>query len=193
MTKAAFIENIRQITSYLPVNEREKYVEYYSEMIDDAVEDGMSEEEAVASLGTIEEISAYIRENSAQSIQSPAPESVVREKKHLPVWAIVLIVLGFPIWFSLLCAVFSIYISGWAVIISLFAADISIFAAGIVSVPALFMVGSLAKLLITLGLGLFCLGLSGLMFIGLVKLSELYVKFTVFIVRKTVDAMKEVF
>ena len=81
MTKAAFIENIRQITSYLPVNEREKYVEYYSEMIDDAVEDGMSEEEAVASLGTIEEISAYIRENSAQSIQSPAPESVVREKK----------------------------------------------------------------------------------------------------------------
>lgn len=192
MTKAAFIENIRQITSYMPVNEREKYVEYYSEMIDDGVEDGMSEEEAVASLGTIEEISAYIRENSTQSEQSPAPE-IVREKKHLPVWAIVLIVLGFPIWFSLLCAVVSIYVSGWAVIISLFAADISIFAAGIVSVPALFVADSIAKLLITIGFGLFCLGLSGLMFIGLVKLSELYVKFTVFIVRKTVDAIKEVF
>ena len=56
MTKQEFLENIRKEMKGLPECEVEERTAFYSEMIDDRVEDGMSEEEAVASLGNINEI-----------------------------------------------------------------------------------------------------------------------------------------
>lgn len=48
MTKSDFLDLLREKISRLPEWEAAKTVVYYSEMIDDRIEDGMSEEEAVA-------------------------------------------------------------------------------------------------------------------------------------------------
>ena len=58
MTKAEFLEQLEQRLLSIGFDERQKTLQCYSEMIDDRIEDGISEDEATESLGTVEEIMA---------------------------------------------------------------------------------------------------------------------------------------
>ena len=58
MTKQAFLNRLNELTGALAEQERARLAEYYSEMIDDRVEEGVSEEEAVAALGDPADIAA---------------------------------------------------------------------------------------------------------------------------------------
>ena len=81
MKKDEFINELKRITAYLPQAESEKYIEYYSEIIADAMEDGMSEEDAVYSLGSIAEIEGYIKENN----ELPSSQKFPSVKSYAPV------------------------------------------------------------------------------------------------------------
>ncbi len=122
MTKLDFLELLAERLSGMPEEDVVKTAEYYGEMIDDRIEDGLSEEEAVASLGSINEIVAFAMSDV------PAGEKV-KFRRRLGTWEIILLILGAPIWLSLLIAafavIFSIYAALWSVIISLW----SVFAA----------------------------------------------------------------
>lgn len=65
MTKSEFILSLSEALALIPRSERVRVLEYYEEMIDDRIESGMSEEEAVAALGSIDEI-----------LKEAAPEAV---------------------------------------------------------------------------------------------------------------------
>ena len=52
MTKQAFLDELNRLTAGLTEQERTRLTEYYSEMIDDRVEEGVPEEEAVAAMGS---------------------------------------------------------------------------------------------------------------------------------------------
>lgn len=56
MTKSEFILYLSEALAHLPGSERSRVLEYYEEMIDDRIESGMTEEDAVAAMGSIEEI-----------------------------------------------------------------------------------------------------------------------------------------
>ena len=62
MTKAEFLNELKNRIAEYPSEETNQSVEYYSEMIDDRMEDGMSEPEAVASMGKVAEIAQQIKE-----------------------------------------------------------------------------------------------------------------------------------
>ena len=62
MTKVEFLDELKKQIAEYPSGETEQSLEYYSEMIDDRMEDGMTEGEAVASLGKIEDIARQIKE-----------------------------------------------------------------------------------------------------------------------------------
>ncbi len=122
MTKLGFLLSLKDRLSGLPQNEVEERLSFYSEMIEDRIEEGLSEEDAVSAVGSVDEIAAQILADV------PRTENVVencRSKKRLNVWEIVLLVLGFPVWFPLLIAgiavIFSLYVSLWSVIISFWA------------------------------------------------------------------------
>lgn len=51
MTKREFLEMLNKLTSRLNESERHRLLEYYGEIIDDRMEEGLSEAEAVAALG----------------------------------------------------------------------------------------------------------------------------------------------
>ena len=51
MNKQEYLESIRSRISAMPADDVNRFMDYYSEMIDDRVEDGLSEEEAVADMG----------------------------------------------------------------------------------------------------------------------------------------------
>ena len=125
MTKQEFLAALQDGLRGLPQSDIDERVSFYAEMIDDRVEDGLSEEEAVAAIGSADAIVAQI-------IADTPIAKLVKHKivpRRLSTLAVVLIAFGFPIWFSLLIAavavVFSLYVTLWAVIVSLW----SVFAA----------------------------------------------------------------
>ena len=164
MSREAFLAELRQRLAGLPREELEERLAFYSEMIDDRLEDGLAEEEAVSELGTPETVAAQIL---AEVPMSTLIRERVRPQKKRETGKTVLIVLGFPIWFSLLAAVlavgFSLYVSLWAVVVSLWAVAVS-FAAGVLAClagVALYMLkGNPGGAGCALGGALICAGLT---------------------------------
>lgn len=163
MTKAEFLAELRAAISGLPEADIEKSLDFYSEMIDDRVEDGLPEEEAVVALGSIEEIKTQILKDIP--ITKIIKEKV-KPKRSLSGLEITLLIVGFPIWLPLLISVaaviFSVYVTLWSVIVVLYSVDLVFFAGAIAgvlgSIPILLM-GNISAMLLALGSGLVCAGL----------------------------------
>ena len=137
MTKQEFLDSLRNSLSGLPREDAEERLSFYDEMIDDRMEEGLTEEEAVAGLGTAEEIADQIL---ADIPLTRLVKERIRPKRRLRAWEIVLLVLGFPLGFPLLMAAFAVvltvYIVIWAVIVSLWAVEVSFVAGALGSVAA---------------------------------------------------------
>jgi len=125
MNKLEFIEALRQRLSGLPQREVEERLGFYSEMIDDRMEDGLSEEAAVADMGAVETVADQIL---ADIPLSKIAKETIKPQKKLAGWEIALIIVSFPVWLPLLIAAFAVIISIYAVIWSLIIAFWSIFA-----------------------------------------------------------------
>ena len=186
MSRDAFIGELRHRMAGLPQQTVERTVEYYSELIADSVEDGMSEEEAVARLESLEEIVANVVKDTplSQIVQTRVQE---KKAKGVSGWVIALLILGAPVWLPLLIAalvvLFALFIALWAVVIALWAVVAAVILAALAA-----MVGGVIELarmhlaqgLVLLGGGLMCLGLCALAFLlmklitlGTVKLCKL--------------------
>ena len=60
MTKQEFIGELRAQLAPLPPKDIEERLVFYSEMIDDRIEDGLSEEDAVSQIGSVDGIASQI-------------------------------------------------------------------------------------------------------------------------------------
>ena len=122
MTKLDFILTLNEKLSDLPKKEVKERLSFYIEMIEDRIEDGISEEEAVAEVGDIDKIVKAIKEEYSHSKKSAPQKAPKRRLKGIEV---VLLILGSPIWLSLIigafCTVFSLWVTVWCVVISLWA------------------------------------------------------------------------
>lgn len=122
MTKHDFLERLRDGLQGLPREDREERVTFYAEMIDDRLEEGCSEEDAVAAAGSVEEIVTQIITDTPFTIIA---KQRITAKRRWETWEILLLVLGFPLWLPLVIAaaatVLSVYVSVWAVVIALWA------------------------------------------------------------------------
>ena len=185
MSRDAFIGELRHRMAGLPQEAVDRTVEYYSELIADSVEDGLTEEEAVARLEPMDQIVANVVKDTplTQIVQTRVQES---KKKGGSGWVIALLILGAPVWLPLLIAVlavlFSLFIALWAVVIALWAAVLGVILAGVAAMAA--GVFELVRLhvpqgLVLLGGGLVCLGLCALLYllmklitVGTVKLCK---------------------
>ena len=171
MSRDAFIGELRHRMAGLPQQTVERTVEYYSELIADSVEDGLTEEEAVARLGSLDEIVASVIKDTplTQIVQTRVQE---RKKKGSSGWVIALLILGAPVWLPLLIAAlavaFALFVALWAVVIALWAVVAAVILTGFVALVA--GVVELCRLhlaqgLVLLGGGLMCLGLCALLFL----------------------------
>ena len=164
MNKGEFLSELRKGLSGLPEADIEERVEFYSEMIDDRMEEGMSEREAVEGIGTIEYVTSQI---ISETPITKIVKERVKSKRKLAAWEIVLLILGFPVWFPLLMSAFavffSIYIVGWSVIASFWSAEIAIAVSGIGGLFASlfgFITGSKIAALALLGMSVAAIGLA---------------------------------
>ena len=203
MKKQEFLEKLRNQLWALSEVDQKSSLEYYAEMIDDRMEDGLSEEEAVAAVGDLDEIVKQIRQEMPQPPVSVKKEPVQQKQqaqqkqyRRVEPWMVVLLVLGSPVWIPLVASaaatIFSVYMGLWVVVVSLYAVT---FALGISAVGLLMGAASLvwirhfAKCAVTLGSALLCAGLAILLFM----LSNLAAKLMVKLAGQIWNGIKHVF
>lgn len=162
MTKNEFLVQLRKGLSCLAQKDIAEQLSFYNEIIEDRIEEGLSEEEAVAAVGPVEEIAAQIIEDI------PVKRNA---KRRLKAGEILLLILGSPIWLSLgiaaVAVVFSLYISGWAILVALWAVFVSLVACAFCAVVAgaVFVCnGNVFSGIATLAGGFVCAGLSIFLF-----------------------------
>ena len=169
MRKQEFLSTLRYKLACLPKYEVEDRISFYSEMIDDRIEEGIPEAVAVAGIGSPASIAAQIiSEIPLARIVKDRP----RSKEKMSAFTVILLILGFPIWFSLLAAIFSVvlslYLFLWAIIISLWATAFSVLVCapvGILLGVAFIVGGNALPGSAIIGAALVCFGISVFMFV----------------------------
>ena len=170
MNKQDFLAKLQKGLSHLTEEEREGRLSFYSEMIDDRVEEGLTEEEAVAEIGSIDSVIAQTYTEA-----EPAPEKTVEvsNKRRMKAWEIVLLILGSPVWVPLLIVVIAIMLSLyavlWSLVISLWAVFASVAACvigGLAGGAIIAISGNITTGIALIGAGVACVGLSIFLFFG---------------------------
>ena len=135
MNKQQFLAELRKHLFGLPQDDIKQPLDYYAEIIDDRIEDGISEEDAVSDIGDPKEIAKQIL------IDIPLPKLIkqkIKPKRRLKVWEIVLLALGAPVWLPIIIAVvaiiLSVYVVFWSVVASLYAVNLSVAFCGVAGV-----------------------------------------------------------
>lgn len=193
MTKWQFLSCLEQKLMMLPPAEREDRLAFYGEMIDDYVEEGMTPEEAVAAIGSVDDVMAQI-------ITDVPLAKIVKEKitpkRRLRGWEITLLAVGSPVWASLLvgavAVVLALYVSLWAAVVSLWAAFAAVVGSslgGLFSGVVLMVTGYVPTGLALVAAALVCGGLSIFVFYGCCGVTKGLVKLT----RVTLSAIKKSF
>ena len=179
MKKIEFLDAVGAKLRGLPREDIARSLDFYSEMIDDRIEDGLTEEAAVLAMGSVDGV---VSEIMADTPLSSLVREKIKSRRRVSPWEMVLIVLGAPVWLSLLIAVFiillSVYIVIWSVVVSLFAVVVSLAASSVglgLAGVVLAAMGHFAQAFLVIGVGFICAGTSILMAFVSVKAAELSV------------------
>ena len=178
MKREEYLDRIRALLQNLPPEDLERSLAFYAESIADRMEDGMSEEEAVASMESPEEAA------NAILLEQPLPTLVkvrVKERRRLSALEILLLVLGFPLWLPLLLTalvlVFTFILLAWVLVLvpasvclALGVSAIAVLFAGVLSLTKIALPAILAApgaALILAGLAI----LAGFLVVGTLRLA----------------------
>lgn len=120
-------------------------IDFYDEAISDRMEDGMSEEDAVAAMEDTDSIvKAAKLDKPITALMADAAREKHKEASesgHGTLF-VVLAIVGFPIWFPLmvtfLSVIFSLYIALWSIVISIYAVELSFAIVALVSLLGCF-------------------------------------------------------
>ncbi|WP_300857570.1 DUF1700 domain-containing protein [uncultured Clostridium sp.] len=189
MTKSTFIENLRVLLKSINEDERNKFISYYEEIFDDYMENGFTEEEVINKIGSPESIAnSILEEQDSLNIKVPSFNSKILNT--------VLLILGFPLWGSLLLTValiiLSIYIIIFCVPFTTGVMSVSFFGAGLFGVIAslFLMFDGLALGIVQLGVCISLIGASILLGIITLYVSKKVMSITSKLTLKIVKSFK---
>ena len=139
MKKAEFLDILRKELAGLPKDDLQSRISFYEEAIADRMDEGKSEEEAIADLGSIDEIVKQIAEDT--SLVKLVKEKT-RPRRRLRALEIILLILGFPLWFPLLMVGLVLLLVGylliWVLVLVTYTVEVSLSLAGIGSIICFF-------------------------------------------------------
>ena len=189
MTRNEWIAELRGLLERrgVPASEVADALEYYAEAIDDRVEQGFSEQQALKEIGSPAQACDAVAETVPVAKRAVAAATATRERKALVgVLLLVSAVFWVPLAFGLLGAAAGVYATIWAAVLVVWTGIGSLLACGLGAVPlACFSAscGALAEGLFS-GSGLLALGALGVAIIPLgIIASVLLFKASVLFVR----------
>ncbi len=130
MTRDEFLKQLEQQLSCLSAAGKNEAIQFYEEAIDDRIEEGLSEEDAISALGTPQEAAEAILDNL------PAiPQAIAKTKRTSTALLWILVILGSPTWLALLIAssavLLSAYICLWTAVLCIWIGALALFIGGI--------------------------------------------------------------
>lgn len=174
MTRDEFLGRLGELLACLPEDQVTETKQFYAEAIADRMEDGMSEEEAVAAMGTPSEVA------EATLDDLPAvPRAIARTRRRSNALLWALAVVGSPVWAPLLIAfvavAVTVYICIWVIALCVWVvaaafggvgvAELALAASGIV-------IGHVPYVLASAGVGLGLIGVALLVGAGAWEVSR---------------------
>lgn len=175
MNKSEFLSELESNLKKLEKDECRKFITYYEEMIEDYKDNGVLEAEAIKKIGSPKSIANEIL-SEQDTVMITIPSTGSRKINAI------LLILGFPLWGSLLLAValcvLSAYIVIWCIPFTTGVSAIGIFITMLVSIlgsPFVMVTDSLAVGLVQFGIGIASIGISVLLAIVTVYLVKKFV------------------
>ena len=178
MNKKEFLSSLKKHLHLLGDKDSDRFIESYAAMIEDYQEDGYSEQEAVQQVGQPAMIAEGImKEQGIKTVQVPTfGEKATR---------LSILILGFPLWGSILATVFLLILSVYMVIwcIPLVTGTVTLVGLlggfwSIIGSPFIFQDG-LHVVVTQIGVGIFLLGAGLLSGIATAYLTKLFVQITI--------------
>lgn len=132
MSKKEYLDELRSKLEAVHSNNVDSMIEYYEEMINDRMEDGMDEETAVADMESVDDII----EQTIADMPMPDVIKAKVQKSHSKaklkglewLW-ITLLIIGFPVWFPIILTfailIATFYFVAWVLIFSIFVIEVS--------------------------------------------------------------------
>ena len=191
MSRTEYLSQLKERLMQEEIPNADQMIEFYAEMIDDRMDEGKSEEEAVAEIGTVDEI---VNEIVKDTPLVKLVKEKIKPKRKLKAWEIVLLILGFPLWFPLvltaliLCLV--AYLLIWILVIVCYVVELSLSVAA-TAAPVLMIIQAVngGSIVVYLGLWLMCLGGAILLFLGCIGATKLTLKLS----KKIITSIKKAF
>ncbi len=181
MNKIEFLTELKMALAALPPDDVDAAIDYYSEVIDDSVDAGLSPVAAVALLPTPEELAKKIlstevprrssvgMHNRRESMYE-SPKRAPRRKRRAWEWILLAVAIPFLLVFAAaaLILLFAVSLAGFAFLILLYALNLALAAVGVmgmvISPFSAIIHGSFPLFLLLFGIALFSLGSSLLLF-----------------------------
>ena len=199
MNKNEYLDSIKSKLQGLPEKDIQSAIEYYEEAIEDRVEDGLTEEQAINAVGTPDEIAEKIL------LDSSIPKLITakaKPKRTLKGWEIALIIIGSPLWLTVALCLLVVFL--W-VIIFIFCMILTVIAVVLALILGALggVAGGIAQLfngygmnaLITIGVSMVILGIGLLLSLPLkaavTGLWNLIAKFIKWTKKKIIGSKKE--
>ncbi|HCM90280.1 MULTISPECIES: DUF1700 domain-containing protein [Vagococcus] len=175
MTQNQFITTLRRELLKRNVLDTETHINYYQEIIADYIEDGFTEESAVAKIGAIDDIVATITKEKNQ------PIDVIHKNSKSPlIWT--LLIIGSPLWLSILLSIILLIASGiiilWCLPLTLGSLSFAFLLTGIVSLVGATFNSGIYYVVTQLGVGIFTAGLGLLLLLGTTYSSQVIFSLT---------------
>ena len=158
MTRDEVLGRLGELLACLPAEQVEETKAFYAEAIADRMEDGMSEEEAVAAMGTLDDLPAV-------------PRAIARTRRRSTALLWVLAIVGSPVWVPLLAAfaavAVTVYICIWVLALCVWIVAVALGGVGVVGLLLAVsgvIIGHFPYALASAGVGLGLVGVA--LFVG---------------------------
>lgn len=174
MTKKKYLRQLKWQLRGMPKDEIRDTLDYYDELIREHMDEGMSEEEAVARLGEPKEIAKVTRDET---------DDKKKKRRVRPGWQIALIWIGSVIWIPLLIVAlvltFVFYIVLWVMVLVLAVVDLALLISALACIAGIVLAiryGAFQMIPLFVGGVLLTAGLAVLLFFGTLAAAKGVVK-----------------
>lgn len=134
MYKNEFLTALREQLVGLPKEDIEERINFYEEMINDRIDEGKSEEEAVADIGTVDEV---VKEIAGDTKLVTLVKHKMTPKRSLRGWEIAIIIGSFPFWLPVVIVSFVLALVGfillWTLVIVSYTVETALWVGSAVS------------------------------------------------------------
>lgn len=193
MNKTEFLKALEKQLKYLPKEDRDDALNYYSEYIDDM---NFAENEDISiRLGKPKDIAKnIISECAEKTIDKHDSEKGPKSTAKI-VWLTILIICSspvtLPIAIALLTIVFTLVLTITVVLLSLGLSAVLVLLAGIICTVLSFILPGFGTKLVGLGIGLIIAAVGALLLIITIFLAELFIKLIILICKAIIGKKKE--